>query len=159
MGCKMDKNNILLSLKAAIVAAAGAFTAAFGWLGWLVVAWVACMALDWISGTMAAGKNKQWNSARARDGAFHKGGMILVVIVAAIADFVLGIILDYLPVQIPFEFTGFILPLVLAWLIVTELGSILENGVAMGAPCPKFLKSILKVVTAKIEKTADLPEE
>ena len=34
-----NSNNTFLAAKAAIAAVCGAFTAAFGWLGWLVVAW------------------------------------------------------------------------------------------------------------------------
>ncbi len=49
-------NNIFLLVKASIAAVCGAFTAAFGWLGWLTVAWVVCMALDWLSGSAAACK-------------------------------------------------------------------------------------------------------
>ena len=33
-----NSNNTFLAAKAAIAAVCGAFTAAFGWLGWLVVA-------------------------------------------------------------------------------------------------------------------------
>lgn len=50
----MENDNLFLWLKAAVTAFAGAFGAAFGWLGWLVVAWVVCMALDWLSGSAAA---------------------------------------------------------------------------------------------------------
>ena len=46
-GCLMEKRNLFVSGKAVVAAVCGAFTAAFGWLGWLVVAWAACMALDW----------------------------------------------------------------------------------------------------------------
>ena len=49
----MKDDNIFLWVKAVIAAACGAFTAAFGWLGWLVVAWAACMVLDWLSGSAA----------------------------------------------------------------------------------------------------------
>ena len=34
-----NSNNTFLAAKAAIAAVCGAFTAAFGWLGWLVMAW------------------------------------------------------------------------------------------------------------------------
>ena len=44
----MEKRNLLQCSKAAVAAACGAFTAVFGWLGWLVLAWAACMALDWL---------------------------------------------------------------------------------------------------------------
>ena len=94
----MDKdNNIFLWAKAAVVGLCGAFTAAFGWLGWLVVAWVVCMAIDWISGSAAAAAKGEWSSATARAGIWHKGGMILVVLVAAVVDNVLALAVPHLP--------------------------------------------------------------
>lgn len=49
-----NSNNTFLAAKAAIAAVCGAFTAAFGWMGWLVMAWAVCMVLDWLSGSAAA---------------------------------------------------------------------------------------------------------
>ena len=40
--------------KAAVAAVLGCLTALWGWFGWLVVAWVACMLLDYATGTAAA---------------------------------------------------------------------------------------------------------
>ena len=45
--------------KLAIVALCGAITAVFGWLGWLVILFAACMALDWVTGSIA-GTVRQW---------------------------------------------------------------------------------------------------
>ena len=39
--------------KAAVAAVLGCLTALWGWFGWLVVAWVACMLLDYATGTAA----------------------------------------------------------------------------------------------------------
>ena len=64
----MEKRNLFVSGKAVVAAVCGAFTAAFGWLGWLVVAWAACMALDWVSGSAAAASRGAWSSAAARAG-------------------------------------------------------------------------------------------
>lgn len=138
----MDNNNIFLAVKAAIVGIFGAFGAAFGWLGWLVLAWIGCMGVDYISGSSAAMKAGQWSSAQARAGIWHKAGMIVVVIVAAVADKVLAIVLANIP-GLPIDYTVLLLPMVLVWYILTELGSILENAAAMGAPVPEFLIRIL----------------
>ena len=119
----MENDNIFLWGKAAVVAAAGAFSAAFGWLGWLVLAWVVCMALDWISGSAAAAAKGNWSSAVARAGIWHKGGMILVVAVAAVADRVLGLAVTHLP-GLELDYTTLVLPMILVWYIFTELGSI-----------------------------------
>ena len=77
----MEKRNLFVSGKAVVAAVCGAFTAAFGWLGWLVVAWAACMALDWVSGSAAAASRGAWSSAAARAGLWHKAGMVVVVLV------------------------------------------------------------------------------
>lgn len=141
----MDKKNIFVYAKAAVAAVCGAFTAAFGWLGWLVVAWVGCMVLDWLSGSAAAASKGEWSSAAARAGIWHKAGMLVVVIVAAVADAVLGVAVAQVPVFAGFSagVDGVVLPVVLVWYIFTELGSIAENGAAMGAPVPEWLLKIL----------------
>lgn len=146
----MDNNNIFLAVKAAIVGIFGAFGAAFGWLGWLVLAWVACMVVDYISGSSAAMQAGQWSSAKARSGIWHKAGMIVVVIVAAVADNVLSLVVASIP-GISIEYTVLLLPMVLVWYILTELGSILENAAAMGAPVPEFLIRILASAKDKVE--------
>ena len=146
----MDNNNIFLAVKAAIVGIFGAFGAAFGWLGWLVLAWIGCMVVDYISGSSAAMKAGQWSSAQARAGIWHKAGMIVVVIVAAVADNVLSLVVASIP-SISIEYTVLLLPVVLVWYILTELGSILENAAAMGAPVPEFLIRILAAAKDKVE--------
>ena len=94
-----------------------AFTAAFGWLGWLIAAWVACMALDWLSGSAAAASRGQWSSAAARAGIWHKAGMLVVVLVSALTDAVLGMAAANLPgLELPFD--GVVLPVVLVWYIL-----------------------------------------
>ena len=147
----MENNNIFLAVKAAIVGVFGAFGAAFGWLGWLVLAWVACMAVDWLSGSSAAMQAGQWSSAQARAGIWHKAGMIVVVIVAAVADKVLAIVLANIP-GLPIDYSVLLLPMVLVWYILTELGSILENAAAMGSDVPPFLIRILASAKDKVEE-------
>ena len=146
----MENNSIFLAVKAAIVGIFGAFGAAFGWLGWLVLAWIGCMVVDYISGSSAAMKAGQWSSAQARAGIWHKAGMIVVVIVAAVADNVLSLVVASIP-GISIEYTVLLLPMVLVWYILTELGSILENAAAMGAPVPEFLIRILATAKEKVE--------
>ena len=142
MNGNLDKKNGFLYAKAAVAALCGAFTAAFGWLGWLVLAWAACMALDWLSGSAAAASRGEWSSAVARAGIWHKAGMVVVVCVAALTDLVLRVAMQNLPV-LGLEVDGVVLPVVLVWYIFTELGSIAENGAAMGAPVPGWLLSLL----------------
>lgn len=138
----MDKT--INSIKAAAAAALGLLTGLWGWLGWLVVGWVACMVLDYLTGSMAAAKAGQWSSGKAREGIWHKCGMVVVVAVAAGTDLLLSLLLANLPLaELPVEYAGLVCPVVLVWYIVTELGSMVENAAAMGAPVPKWLGKLL----------------
>lgn len=143
-------------IKAAIAAAAGALTGLWGWMGWLVIGWVVCMVLDYITGSAAAGKAGNWTSAKAREGIWHKAGMIVVMMVAALADLLLAIVLEnILVVNLPFQYGGLICPIVLVWYIITELGSITENAVAMGAPVPPWLVKLLAAGKEAVDKAGD----
>lgn len=143
--------NKLMTLKAAIAAFFTALGAFLGWQGIMALVWVCCMAIDYLTGTAAACHDGEWSSKTAREGLWHKGGMIVVVAVAAIADGIMAVICANIPIG--FEWPVLILPLVLAWYIITELGSILENAVKMGAPVPEWLVKLLKA-SAKIVDTA-----
>lgn len=147
----MEKRNLFVSGKAVVAAVCGAFTAAFGWLGWLVVAWAACMALDWVSGSAAAASRGAWSSAAARAGIWHKAGMVVVVLVCALTDAVLAVAVANLP-GLGLEVNGVVLPVVLVWYIFTELGSIVENAAAMGANVPEKLVKLLAAGKAAVEK-------
>lgn len=150
-------NENLVTIKTAIVAGCTALGAFLGWKGVMLIAWVAVMALDYLTGTLAACKAGDWSSTTAREGLWHKGGMIAVVIVSALADWIMVIVAAYIPIGI--QWPGIIMPLVLAWYIITELGSILENAVKMGAKVPpwliKLLKSSANIVEAAGGKAAD----
>lgn len=146
-------NENMMTIKTAIVAGCTALGAFLGWKGVMLVAWVAAMALDYLTGTVAAMKSGQWCSATAREGLWHKGGMITVVVVSAIADWIMVVIAEHVPIGI--QWPGIILPLVLAWYIITELGSILENAVKMGANVPGWLVQLLKASANLVEAAGD----
>ena len=152
-------NENLMKIKMAIAAFFTAAAAFLGWQGVLAVIWFVAMALDYASGTLAAWLAGEWCSAVAREGARHKMGMFLVVIVAGITDITLGLICEQLPVN--FAWPVLVLPLVFAWYILTELGSILENAVKMGAPIPEWMMKILTVGLKAINAKGDeiLPDE
>lgn len=145
--------NYFTELKFGIAAFFTAVSALLGWQGIMALVWVIAMAIDYITGTAAAFKAGQWSSAIARQGLWHKGSMIVVVIVAAIADGVMAIICDHIPIGI--AWTSIVLPLVLAWYIVTELGSILENAVKMGASVPQWLIHLLKIGLKAIDEAGE----
>ena len=147
----------IVAIKAAFAAFFYALGAFLGWKGIMGIVWVAAMLLDYISGTAAACKSGEWCSATARQGLWHKGGMILVVVVAAIADGVMAVICQHLPLGITWP--GIILPLVLAWYILTEMGSILENAVKLGAVVPSWLTKILKASLKAVDVVGDVAED
>ena len=143
--------------KAAVTAALGALTALWGWFGWLIVAWVGMMMLDYLSGTAAALKKGEWSSSAARNGIWHKMGMITVVVATAGVDALLQLILSNLSVvSLPVNYAGLICPLVLVWYCLTELGSICENAIAMGAHYPKWLPKLLAAGKDAVDKAGDV---
>ena len=143
----------LVTMKTAVAAFLTAMGGFLGWKGVMLVAWAAVMGLDYLSGTMAACKAGNWSSGAARDGLWHKGAMILVVTVAAIGDAVLVVMVEYVPLGL--QWPGLLLPLVLAWYILTELGSILENAVEMGANVPGWLVELLKTGVKLVDEHMD----
>lgn len=146
-------NDNLMEIKVAIAAFFTAMSAFLGWQGILAVIWFAVMLLDYLSGSLAAWLAGEWCSAVAREGIRHKMGMFLVVTVSGITDITLRLICEQLPVS--FTWPVLILPLVFAWYILTELGSILENAVKMGAPIPEWLIKILTVGLKAINAQGD----
>lgn len=150
----------LLAFKAAIAAFFTALSAFLGWQGVLAVLWAIVVALDYASGTVAAWMAGEWTSAVAREGAKHKLGMLFVVIVAGITDITLAVACEHLPMG--WDWPVLVLPLVFAWYILTELGSILENAVKMGAPIPEWLMNLLavglKAINARGEELPDAEE-
>ena len=142
--------------KAIFAAVAGLLTGLWGWLGWLTAGWVAVMILDYLTGSAAAAKRGVWSSAKAREGIWHKAGMIVVVLVAAGADILVGLVLERLPAAaLPFEYGSLICPVVLVWYVVTELGSITENAVDMGAPVSGWLTKLLLVSRQAIDRAGE----
>ena len=124
-------------------------------LGWLLILWVACAALDFLTGCLAALHSGKWDSQVARNGIWHKAGMIVIVLVAILFDLTLRQIIAVAGIQIPFEGV-LVTPLVLSWYVVTELGSILENAIKMGAQdVPGWLKKGLAIASAAVDKAGE----
>ena len=137
--------------KAAVAAVVGCLTALWGWFGWVV-----CMLLDYATGTAAALRVGEWSSKVARDGLWHKLGAVVAVLVAAILDGVIGLILANIPaLELPFRYEVFASVLVLVWYIMTELGSIVENVGALGAPVPAWLRKAIAALESTVDGAGD----
>lgn len=144
------------AFKVALAAVGAALTALWGWFGWVVVAWIVLMVIDYITGSAAALRAGDWASKTARDGIWHKLGSIVAVIVAAILDVVIGHLLQNVPgIKLPFSYTVLLCPLVVIWYILTEAGSIIENAGALGAPVPGWLITMIAVLEQKVDDTGD----
>ncbi|WP_105206007.1 holin family protein [Neobittarella massiliensis] len=129
------------SWKLAIAGLTAALSAIWGWFGWLVVLWVTAMTIDYLTGTAVAHRQKRWRSSLARDGIWHKLGSLVAVGAAVLLDILIGLVIAGIPaISLPFDYTVGLSPVVLVWYTLTELGSILENAGALGAPIPTFLK-------------------
>lgn len=130
-------------------------SAVWGWFGWLLLAWAVCMGLDFLTGTVAAIRQRDYSSSVARDGLFHKAGMVTAVIASLILDVLISLIIKGTQIKLPWDYSVLIAPLVLTWYSLTELGSILENAVKMGAPVPGWLSGILRLSVQTVNKAGD----
>jgi toxin secretion/phage lysis holin len=150
----------ILSFKLAVSAFCAALTALWGWFGWLVIAWIFCMALDYATGSAAALQAGKWSSRAARNGIWHKTGAVVVVIVAALLDMLVRCMISHFEViTLSFQYTIFFCPLVVAWCIITELGSIIENAGALGAPIPSWLVKAIESLGNTIDNSMEGDEK
>lgn len=149
-------NDNLVTEKAAMVAFFGTMCTFLGWRMLMLLVWVVLMALDYLSGTLAARQNGTWKSEKARAGIGHKVGMVFVVIVSILADFVVAVACNNLPHDI-FEFSWpmAIFPMVTVWYILTEIGSIIENAMELGANVPAWLPKVLNATIHAAENVGE----
>ena len=139
-----------MKIKAALTAVVTGLSAIWGFFGWLVLLWISLMVLDYLTGSMAAAKQGLWKSRAARAGIWNKAGSISVVLVSAATDLLLHTISQHLP-TLPLRYTVLLCPIVVIWYSITELGSIMENALSLGAKVPKVLTQVLSVM----QHTAD----
>ena len=152
-GLVMDTPSTATEIKGAISAVIAFGTAIFGWVGWVVIIWLATMLLDYLTGTWAAMSHNEWSSAIARQGLWHKLGSIVAMLVAALCDIALSVIVGQF--TLPFDYKCLITPVVALWYIFTELGSITENAAKLGANIPPFLLRIIAKAKDAAEDAGD----
>lgn len=150
---KLDST--LTAAKVAFVTICGAVGAFLGWRVIMLLVWVVLMAADYASGTWAARLTGTWKSEMAREGIYHKGGMILVVAVCAIADFVMLMVSEQIYDILHMQWPVVLFPVVTTWYIITEIGSILENAIKMGAPIPAWLPKILDATLKTVDTVGE----
>lgn len=140
-------------IKAFLTAILAFCTALWGWLGWAVIILIACMALDWITGSWAARSRGEWSSSVARAGLWHKLGEIVALLVAALCDIAVQVILNSAAADLlkGWTYGNYMTLLVAVWYIFTELGSIVENADKLGAKVPKWLKKGIAAIQQRAE--------
>lgn len=150
-------NETMNATKAAIAAIVGSVTAFVGWRTLMVLVWLALMAVDYLSGTLAARQTGTWKSEKARNGIWHKVGMALIVFVCGIADLVMIHVCQNLPNDVlAIEWPVVIFPMVTIWYILTEIGSIIENAIAMGAPVPAWLPKLINAPIHAVDVAGEM---
>ena len=148
----MDKT--VETAKVAITAFFSTLGAILGWKGIMAVVWVALMIVDYITGTLSARKNGKWSSGVAKEGIWHKVGCVVIVVVAFVSDFIMGLMITNIPI-LNISWPDLFAPVILAWYLITELGSILENAVSMGAPVPKWIVKIFDATLKMVDKAGE----
>ena len=154
----MDAPERAQEIKAVLAMVVAFFTALWGWLGWVIIIWMAAILLDYLSGSMAAKRENNWSSAIARDGLWHKAGEIFAVLVAALCDMALSVMIQGSGIVLPFDIGPMLTPIVLLWYILTEAGSIIENCGRLGAPVPKWFKQKVEHAKDAIDKDQDVKQ-
>lgn len=149
-------NENLVAIKTSLTACLASICMFLGWRVIMLLVLVALMALDYLSGTLSARQNGTWKSSMAREGIGHKAGIFLIVVACAIADFVILMVCNNLPQDVlNFHWPVVIFPLVTMWCIITEIGSIIENAVEMGAKVPTWLPKLLNATLKTVENVTE----
>ena len=110
----------------------GFFTILFGSMDGLLFALITCIVLDYITGILAAIKERTLDSRTGAVGILKKIGILLIVIMVNVLD-----------VHV-FDGSGIIRNVVVSFYIANEGISILENAGRLGIPLPKKLIKVLK---------------
>ena len=137
------ENNIILGFKT-VCAAFGGFCGLFwGKLDGVMMALLAFIVIDYITGLMVAIVNKTLNSSVGFKGLAKKVFILLLVLIANILDtHVMG-------------GSGVVRGVVIAFYLANEGISILENAGKLGVPYPEKLKNVLEQLKESEEQNAD----
>lgn len=137
--------NIKAWVLAAVGAVGGAISAAMGGWSQMLTALLIVMGADYLTGLIVAGVFHR--SGKSADGSLEsragfkglcrKGAMLLVVLLAARLDLVMG--------------TSFIRDGAAMAFLANELLSVVENVGLMGVPIPKVIASAISVLQSKAD--------
>lgn len=108
---------------------------------------LALIIIDYILGLVGALTNGNFSSSKMREGLVHKFTYLVVMFVALIIE---RLAFHY---DIGLVFSAGFFTMVCVWIIMTELGSILENLVVIN---PKFADNAFMAIFAKREKVEEV---
>lgn len=129
-------------ISAVVAAALGVLSAYMVQLFIPLIVLVIAMVVDYGTGMAKAWSAGELCSRTGIKGIIKKVGYLVIVLVAMGADYLLRYGMEQVGIHINVDFL--IAAIVIAWLIINELISILENVAAIGAPVPKFLVTLIK---------------
>lgn len=145
-------------IKAIITALFGALTSLIGTLALPVLLLVGCNIIDYITAVMASPRRGQSiDSNLGITGIKKKVSMWLLIVVAAIIDWLILYAGETVGIALPFRFL--IACVVAIWLICNEILSILENINDTGVPLPAFLARIVIYIKTQVEEKTDIKED
>lgn len=114
---------------------------------------IVAMAVDYISGVIAAWMLGELNSKTGKHGAIKKVCYMLLVVAAGIIDWVIYYGLN--EIGVGYDANYYFGLLVAIWLTLNEILSIIENCTRMGVPIPKFIKPIADRLKLLVENAGD----
>ncbi|MCL2236575.1 MAG: phage holin family protein [Defluviitaleaceae bacterium] len=117
-------------IKGLMGAIIGVSTYLFGAADNLMLALIAMMGIDFVTGIIKAAALKEVNSRKMFIGGAQKVGVLLIVAVANLIDGVL-------------ELNGVLRTVTISYFIANEGMSLLENWALMGLPIPDRLRDVL----------------
>lgn len=111
---------------------------------WVLVLPIALMVIDFLTGSINAWANNDFQSKKMRSGLNKKVGEIAIIVIGELFSYGLGL-------------PTYIMNLVSGYIIIMELTSVLENLNKMGVPIPKFISDSLSNATNSLAED-DLKE-
>ena len=126
------ENNIILGFNTVCAAFGGFWGLFWGKLDGVMMALLAFIVIDYITGLMVAIVNKTLNSSVGFKGLAKKVFILLLVLIAYILD------------SLCMGGSGVVRGLVIALYLANECISILENAWILGVPYPEKLKHVLE---------------
>lgn len=112
------------------------------------------MLIDYASGMLKAWVNSELSSKTGLKGIVKKVSYLLVICVAAVADWLITSGLETLGIHTEVDLCFGLI--VTVWFIINECISILENLAVLGVPLPSFLATVICKLRSAVEKSSGI---